>query len=155
MSITPAVRRHSADTLRRWYDGTGVPQLQLHEDDANGGWKRHARCGQWNPDAPDPELFFPLRADSEDTYAAQSFCAQCPVRRYCDREATWHGRAGVWGGIFRDDRRQVAALCITPGCLRYREPSKRLCRGCATDQAGNVADPALAVSADVEEVAAA
>lgn len=65
MSIPNTVRQTALEEQRRWYALFGAPQLDLDEaDQADRAWARHARCGQWNTDAPDPEDFFPLNGDS-------------------------------------------------------------------------------------------
>jgi hypothetical protein len=126
--------------------------VQLHlapADAVDGGWQRYARCGGWNPDAPDPEIFHALDADSDATYLAQTFCDDCPVRRYCDAWADEVGEVGVWGGIYRDAHRRVAPLCGTLGCLRYRQPGRDLCRACQ-----RTADAALVGGRELEVSAA-
>lgn len=157
MSIPNEVRQRSAAQLRRWYDLTGAEQLTLPHDGA--GWRRHARCGPHNPNAPDPELFFPLSADSAQTYEAQAYCALCPVRRYCDADTPASRQGyGVRGGIYRDERGQPAALCVHPRCLNYRAAGWAYCGGHiaerAAERAARTAERAAADGAGREVVAA-
>lgn len=123
MSIPTALRNRTLDVLSRHYSLHGAPQMRIDPSAARrGAWVRYARCGQWQPDAPDPEIFYRTHADDPGTYAAQEYCADCPVRLYCQDTADKAGLVGVWGGVYRDDHRQVAIMCSHPGCLRYRAP---------------------------------
>jgi hypothetical protein len=134
VSIPTELRDRSLAVLQRHYEWTGRAQIHIEaEDVARGAWVRAARCGQQNPDAPDPELFFALKADDPATYAAQAFCADCPVRRLCGQAADANGWSGVWGGVYRGDHRLVAPLCSTPGCLRYRAVGRARCDECRKD----------------------
>lgn len=157
MSITDEERQGSADTLRRYFALFGREQIHLADADrAEGGWKRYARCGEWNDDAPDPEVFYPVDADSEQTYTAQGYCLDCPVRVYCDQRATTRGEEGVWGGIYRNQNKRYAVLCSTLGCLRYRAPGKKLCRACQAAAVAKTPGDAPAVAAEsIREAAAA
>jgi Transcription factor WhiB len=128
MTITASDRESADDTLRRWFAMAGETQIDLGPADlADDGWVTYARCGQWHDDAPDPEIFFPQRADSGDTYKARQYCIECPVRRYCDKRATALRIPGVWAGIYRLETGKSAALCESPGCLNYRADSHELC----------------------------
>jgi len=131
MTISAETRIHAERTITAWLDLNGVPPLDLAPADlAEGGWKRHARCGQHRADAPSPELFFPASADSPETYLAQTLCGQCPVRKWCAREGAAGKLPGVWAGVFRDDKGRPAALCTTRGCRRYRKTGQPECRQC-------------------------
>lgn len=130
MSIAPEVREHGAEVQRHWLRMIGADQADIPDRDTRQGrWKQHAQCGPWAED-PSPELFFPIEADSDDTYHAREICIRCPVRELCDAYATDVGAAGVWGGIRRDDGGRYSPLCITAGCLRYRAYGKQHCRKC-------------------------
>jgi WhiB family redox-sensing transcriptional regulator len=164
MSIAPQVREHGAEVQRRWLRLAGAAPADLPDRDARQGrWKRYARCGPWAED-PDPEMFFPLDADSDDTYRAREICLRCPVRELCDTYGTNTGASGVWGGIYRDRDGRYAPLCDTAGCLRYRSQGKRYCREClapivAAREAREAAERntrrKTARAADREEVAVA
>lgn len=131
MTIAASEREEGAATLRRWLDMTGESQIHLPPADVfEGGWVTKARCGQWNDDAPDPEVFFGISADDPLTYVAQSYCLSCPVRRYCDERATRAGFSGMWGGIFRLEDGRFALLCGTPGCFRFRSSRGARCSRC-------------------------
>jgi hypothetical protein len=131
MSITADDRQRTVDVLTRHYDATGQAQMWIDPDAvADRAWVRYARCGQWNTDAPDPEWFFALRADDPDTYRAQQYCADCPVRRYCWVDSTHVKSYGVRGGVYRNDHGLVTPLCSTIGCLRYRAGGKLFCSRC-------------------------
>lgn len=142
--IADETRSQTADALRAWLARHGEPQMRLAPADAvRGGWRRHAACGQDNG-GPDPELFHPLSADSDDTYAAQSYCLRCPVRQYCDDYATSVGEVGMWGGLFRDGSGRFAALCASIGCMNYRTAGQRHCRDCSARSSARTR-PAAAV----------
>lgn len=131
MTVSAEHREHAEATLRRWFQMTGVSQIHLApEDAADRGWVMYARCGQHQEAAPDPELFFPMDADSDQTYLAQKFCLVCPVREYCDADATRNRYVGVFAGIYRDNYRRAAPLCVTPLCLNYRHSGSQMCRKC-------------------------
>jgi hypothetical protein len=118
---------------RRAYALGGPVQVRDWELPAgDGAWTLLARCGQQQPGAPDPDMFFPLKSDSAETYQAQAYCAQCPVRDLCDQAATKNRWVGVWGGILRDDRGNPVPLCKEPGCLRYRAVGAARCGPCGT-----------------------
>jgi hypothetical protein len=158
MSVAAEVRQRSLDKLRRHLWLTGVDQIDP-ADAADGRWKRYARCGPWNDDAPDPDLFFPLRsdddrpqADSLQTYQAQAYCQSCPVREYCDRAASADPKnhPGMWGGILRNDRGEVMVLCDSLRCFRYRIHGQQYCRNCLTRQEAEKAAAAAAARQQAE-----
>jgi len=135
MSIAAVIRERDVAIQRRWYAMTGVPQMDLTDRDMDQGrWTLFAQCGPYREHV-DPELFFPVEADSDQTYAAQEICARCPVREACGEQAARERRAGVWGGISRDALGRAAPLCGTPGCLRYRMHGKDHCRACYAAEA--------------------
>jgi hypothetical protein len=140
MSVATAAALAGAELLRRWFDTNGVPQLEPRDD-----WQIFARCGAGGYD---PEWFMADVADDVLTYAAQTVCALCPVRRQCDQWANDHGAAGVWGGIWRDTKGRPAVVCATAGCLRYRWHNSYRCRACMAE----AGEPA---ARDVREVNAA
>jgi len=131
MTVTAAARYAAEETLNRWFDIVGVDQLWVPDADrAEMGWTAYARCGQWHPAAPSPEIFFPTEADSPETYVAQQLCVQCPVRRLCADRGRDHKERGIWGGIRRDDAGNVSPLCTTAGCMRYRKVGHPECGQC-------------------------
>jgi hypothetical protein len=139
MIVTQAQRERAQEELRRFYALHGVPQVRadlLGADADRVGWASLARCGQWRDDAPDPELFFAIEGDTAETYRAQAYCLDCPVRDLCDADATENRRPGVWGGVYREVSGYAALLCTTPLCFNYRRRSERhaydLCRACQT-----------------------
>lgn len=156
MSIPTDHPRHSANVLRAWFDTIGVSQIQLDPDaQEDRAWVRYARCGEWQPDAPDPETFFPIEGDSDATYQAQAYCLQCPVRRLCDETATRYGFQGVWGGIYRTRDHMGSALCEVPGCMRYRVRSHPRCRRCCAAQHETAAPTGVVQTADTRKEAVA
>jgi hypothetical protein len=156
MSIDAETRDQGLAAQRAYLARVGVPQIPAWRYEQEGGraWTRWARCGQHNADAPDPELFFALFADSTDTYAAQAYCRECPVREVCDETATRAGWSGVWGGIYRDGHGRRSPLCTSIGCMSYRLPGRDMCTGCSR-RAANAAEadvPAAVVTGPVREV---
>lgn len=99
-------------------------------------WRNRAVCR-----AEEPELFFPPGTpapDLERLRRAKSVCQRCPVTSECLAWALQTDqRAGVWGGLSEDERRQlrpVAADTPTPlvlltvyaGVGRYEEAGERI-----------------------------
>ncbi len=129
MTIAMETRNLAEDALTRWFRLTQVEQRYRPGDNVpRTTWTGYAACGQGRATAPDPDLFFPVEADSAETYLAQRFCVRCPVREMCAGYGALNSSQGVWGGIFRDSRGRPAPLCEKPGCIQYRAPCQRRCR---------------------------
>jgi len=58
-------------------------------------WRHFSRC-----DGADSDVFFDVTRVDE----AKAFCEECPVRAYCEWEATHTQSEGVWGGMTRKQR---------------------------------------------------
>lgn len=76
--------------------------------DPGEDWREKARCRSTVHKRP--ELFYPLSldkgySDSAAIEIAKAFCATCPVREACLKEALRLGeRWGVWGGLTPAER---------------------------------------------------
>ncbi len=149
-------REDDARVLLRWLGLAGPPQRHSWDyPEGDRSWTREARCGSWNEDAPDPETFYPLSPDSVETYRAQLICRECPVRELCFADGQRTKAPGIWGGVYRSDRGELALLCATAGCLRYRTGRLVWCGACIRARHPEP-DPAPAVVEDrVREVVAA
>jgi WhiB family redox-sensing transcriptional regulator len=58
------------------------------------------------------DLFFPVSEEDTDRIAAaKTICSRCPVQSACLQFALTHGEDhGVWGGLTKGERREVAVL---------------------------------------------
>jgi WhiB family redox-sensing transcriptional regulator len=71
------------------------------EEEDERPWAARAECR-----GEDPALFFP--GPDDDTSAALSICARCPVRRECLEYAIEaRERFGIWGGTTERQRRRM------------------------------------------------
>lgn len=68
--------------------------------DRLGGWHRFGLCV-----GVDPEVFFPSHGDLGAQ--ARKVCAACAVRDRCLSYATAADEFGIWGGLDRQERRNL------------------------------------------------
>lgn len=77
--------------------------------DQRPDWMDQARCR-----GADPELFYPSRGAADSQYRlARVMCAECPVSRECLEYGMNEGY-GIWGGLSRNQRHQLAAARKKP-----------------------------------------
>jgi WhiB family redox-sensing transcriptional regulator len=69
----------------------------------NEPWAERGAC----VGVDDPELFFPIAADSPARLAKQ-ICSSCPVIVECGFWAVDNPQTGVWGGLNEKERAQLA-----------------------------------------------
>ncbi|WP_350279694.1 WhiB family transcriptional regulator [Kribbella sp. HUAS MG21] len=67
------------------------------------GWRDRAAC----LGSTDPALTSEEPSIGEQTAAAQTICAACPVRRSCLASALLNDEQGVWGGTTDSDRTAI------------------------------------------------
>ena len=71
-------------------------------------WWHHAACR-----GSDPEVFHPVRGDTDGTKAALAICAACPVKDDCLTYAMKHREMqGVWGGLSANQRKKLASSWV-------------------------------------------
>jgi len=68
---------------------------ELRSNGVTPSWEDWALC----PYVPNPDIFFPLRGEINETKVAKKVCAACTVRPDCYNYALETGqRQGIWGG---------------------------------------------------------
>jgi WhiB family redox-sensing transcriptional regulator len=68
--------------------------------DLAGAWPQQAVCT-----GEDPSIFFPAHGDPG--IRARRVCANCPVKMDCLEYAIDADEWGIWGGLDRDQRREL------------------------------------------------
>lgn len=99
-----------------------IPQ---ERETADGSWRGDAACRL----TEDPGFgIFTLineRMPAEVVAANERYCAQCPVKDMCTREADDHEYIGLWGGSYRHYRANpfyYALHAVSDGTTEFRVP---------------------------------
>ncbi|MEU6645505.1 WhiB family transcriptional regulator [Saccharomonospora sp. NPDC046836] len=95
-------RRHRASSLDHHMTGTDLPRIPRSVPD----WHERGACNLF------PELvdaWHEAKPKSPQALACRIICSACLVRQLCATEALERGEPwGIWGGLDRADRKQVA-----------------------------------------------